>query len=88
MTRTIVLRRQVITGSDGKPIGEVRVEITDDMINTLLQIADADIGNKPVDQCSKSPVNIPPDRAGKRAKLKKMGYTDADLDVLEKEGVI
>ncbi|RSN78419.1 hypothetical protein [Candidatus Methanodesulfokora washburnensis] len=88
MTRTIVLRRQIITGPGGEAIGEVRVEVTNDLINELLQVADVDIGNKPIDQCSKSPVNIPPDRAGKRAKLKKMGYTDADLDVLEKEGVI
>jgi hypothetical protein len=88
MTKTIVLRRWEIRGSDGKVIGEGRIEVTDDIINMLLQIADADIGNKPIDQCSKSPANVPPDIAGKRTKLKKMGYTDADLDVLEKEGVI
>jgi len=88
MTKTIVLRRQVITGSDGKPIGEVRVEITDDVIKDLLQIADADIGVKDIEHAAKDPRNIPPDRAGKRAKLKKMGYTDFDLDILEREGVI
>ena len=86
--RKIILRREKVIGSDGIELGEVRVEVTDDAINDLLQIADADIGVKDIEHAAKDPRNIPPDRAGKRAKLKKMGYTDADLDVLEKEGVI
>jgi hypothetical protein len=88
MVKRIVLRKQPVIGSNGEIIGEIRIETTDDMINTLLQIADSDIGVKDIASASKSPANIPADRAGKRAKLKKMGYTDADLDVLEREGVI
>ncbi len=89
MGKRIILRRIPVIGSEGKEIGEIRYEVDSDMINTLLQIADADIGaGKSIDQCAKNPAHIPADKAGKRAKLKKFGYDDEMLDVLEKEGVI
>ena len=88
MGRDIVLRKEEVRDSKGNLIATVTYTVNSDMIPVLLSIADADIGVKDIEHAAKDPRNIPPDRAGKRAKLKKMGYTDADLDVLEKEGVI
>jgi hypothetical protein len=86
--RRIVLRRQKLMTADGRDLGEITLEVTDDDINTLLMINDADIGVKEIKDCRKDPKNVPTDKAGKRAKLKKFGYQDSDLDILEKEGVI
>ena len=65
------------------------VWVDSDIIPVLLSIDDADVGKlKPIEECKKDPANIPPDTAGKRAKLKKMDWLDEDLDVLEREGLI
>jgi len=89
MGRIIRLREEKVYGSKGDHVATVTVTVDEDVINFLLSL---DLTNwKPgvdVNTLPRGPQHVPPDRKGKREKLKLFGYPDSDLDVLEREGVI
>ena len=90
MGRIIKLREQEVKDPHGNVVGNITVSVDADVVEYLLQ---TDVSTwKPgvdVDKLPRGQEHKPKTTAERRGKLKAyFGYTDEDLDVLEKEGVI
>lgn len=69
--------------------GTMQVSVSDEAISKLLQINDAEIKDTlDITTATKSIANIPITSTLKRAKLKKFGYTDQDIDIIDQAGAL